>query len=128
MKLLLDTHVFIWWACEPDKLSQKVLGLCEDAENSLILSVASVWEMQIKMQLGKMKLHLPIKELIENQQEANNLEVLQIQFNHVMGIDGLPAIHNDPFDRLLIAQTNTENLTLISKDKKIAEYPVESLW
>ncbi len=61
MKLLLDTHVFIWWANEPGKLSEKVLNICEDTENSLILSIASVWEMQIKMQLCKMKLHLPIQ-------------------------------------------------------------------
>ncbi len=75
-----------------------------------------------------MKLHLRIQDLIESQQDTNNLEMLQIQFNHVMGLEGLPAIHNDPFDRLLIAQANTENLSLVSKDKKITEYPVESLW
>jgi PIN domain nuclease of toxin-antitoxin system len=73
MKLLLDTHIFIWWADQPEKLSKAVLSALEDENNDLLLSVASVWEMQIKIQLGKLKLNLPLRELIKNQQETNNL-------------------------------------------------------
>jgi len=128
MKLLLDTHVFIWWSSEPDKLSQKVLTLCEDVENSLILSVASVWEMQIKLQLGKLKLQLPLQKLIESQQQTNNLQILSIDLEHVLELHNLPPHHNDPFDRLLIAQANTENLHLVSKDGVFSKYEAKLLW
>jgi PIN domain nuclease of toxin-antitoxin system len=72
MKLLLDTHVFIWWDSEPERLSPKVLSFCKDSNNILMLSVASVWEMQIKLQLGKMKPDLPIRDLIQSQQCERN--------------------------------------------------------
>jgi PIN domain nuclease of toxin-antitoxin system len=75
MKLLLDTHIFIWWADQPERLSQAALSALEDEANELLLSVASVWEMQIKIQLGKLKLSLPLKELIKNQQDINALSV-----------------------------------------------------
>jgi PIN domain nuclease of toxin-antitoxin system len=69
MKLLLDTHTFIWWDSQPAKLSQKALALCQEPTNTLLLSVASIWEMQIKLQLGKLKLNLPLAEVIESQQQ-----------------------------------------------------------
>ena len=75
MKLLLDTHIFIWWADQPEKLSPAALSALEDEANELLLSVASVWEMQIKIQLGKLKLSLPLKDLVKNQQEINDLTV-----------------------------------------------------
>lgn len=75
MKLLLDTHIFIWWADQPEKLSQTTLSALQDEANELLLSVASVWEMQIKIQLGKLKLSLPLKDLIKNQQETNGITV-----------------------------------------------------
>jgi PIN domain nuclease of toxin-antitoxin system len=78
MKLLLDTHAFIWWDSEPAKLSPQVLSLCQDRQNTLLLSVASVWEMQIKLQMGKLKLALPLAELIESQQQTNNLQILPV--------------------------------------------------
>ncbi|MCG2684183.1 MAG: type II toxin-antitoxin system VapC family toxin, partial [Planctomycetales bacterium] len=70
MKLLFDTHAFIWWDSEPSRLSSRVLALCQDRTNSLYLSVASVWEMQIKSQLGKLKLNTPLDELVRRQQEV----------------------------------------------------------
>ena len=128
MKLLLDTHTFIWWDSEPDKLSPPALAACQDRANTLLLSVASVWEMQIKIQLGKLKLNLPLSEVIEGQQKANNTEVLPVMLSHVFALQNLPTHHKDPFDRMLIAQTNSENLTLISNDPVIAKYPVNLLW
>lgn len=128
MKLLLDTHAFIWWASEPEKLSPKVLALCEDGGNSLLLSVASVWEMQIKLQLGKLKLNLPLRELIESQQQTNGLHILSINLEHVLALDALPAHHKDPFDRLLIAQANAEDASLVSMDHVFSDYPVKLLW
>lgn len=75
MKLLLDTHIFIWWVDQPEKLSAAAISALEDEANELLLSVASVWEMQIKIQLGKLKLSLPLKELVKNQQETNDLSL-----------------------------------------------------
>jgi len=128
MKLLLDTHVFIWWSSEPNKLSEKVLTLCENIDNNLILSVASIWEMQIKLQLGKLKLKISLQELIESQQQTNNIQILSIDLKHVLELHNLPAHHNDPFDRLLISQANSENIDLVSRDEIFAKYEVKLLW
>src|SRR6185312_8456295 len=81
--------------------------------NELLLSVASVWEMQIKVQLGKLKLSLPLKELLKNQQETNDLTVSPVTLTHVLALDALPFHHKDPFDRLLIAQSIEEKLLLL---------------
>ena len=128
MKLLLDTHVFIWWANEPEKLSPKVLSLCADAENTLIVSVASIWEMQIKTQLGKLKIALPLADLIRSQQQTNNIQILPIELEHVLELQKLPAHHNDPFDRLLIVQAKAEGAFLVSKDKAFKKYKTKLLW
>src|SRR5262245_47082819 len=103
MKLLLDTHAFIWWDSEPAKLPGKTLALCQDQANTVLVSVASVWEMQIKLQLGKLKLNLSLAEMVESQRQTNNIEVLPIFLAHTLALENLPAHHKDPFDRLLIA-------------------------
>ena len=128
MKLLLDTHVFIWWSGEPDKLSEKVLDACENRANRLILSIVSIWEMQIKMQLGKLKLKRSLKDLVENQQNINNLQILPVSPNHIFMLDNLPMHHRDPFDRLLISQAIEENLALVSKDQAFSDYAVKLFW
>ena len=127
MKLLLDTHIFIWWADQPEKLSTAALSALEDEANELLLSVASVWEMQIKIQLGKLKLSLPLKELIRSQQETNELTLLPVALTHVLALDALPLHHKDPFDRLLIAQSTEEDLTLVSADSQFSAYPAKLL-
>ena len=128
MKLLLDTHTFIWWANEPEKLSEKAVAACQDDTNTLLLSVVSVWEMQIKMQLGKLKVSRPIEGLIKTQQQANGLQVLSIELAHVLSLSSLPSYHKDPFDRLLIAQANVEGATLVSVDPTFSSYGVRVLW
>jgi PIN domain nuclease of toxin-antitoxin system len=128
MRLLLDTHAFIWWADEPEKLSPAALSALEDEGNILVLSVASVWEMQIKAGLGKLSLSLPLKELIESQRTANGLQLLPVELAHVLALDSLPPHHKDPFDRLLIAQSVEEGATLVSADSKLSAYQVTLLW
>jgi PIN domain nuclease of toxin-antitoxin system len=128
MKLLLDTHTFIWWDSEPDKLSPPALAACQDRANTLLLSVASVWEMQIKIQLGKLKLNLPLAEVIESQRKTNNIEILPVMLAHVFALQNLPMHHKDPFDRILIAQANVENVSVVSNDPLFAQYPVKVLW
>jgi PIN domain nuclease of toxin-antitoxin system len=128
MKLLLDTHAFIWWDSQSSKLSSQVLSLCQDRANTVLLSVVSVWEMQIKLQLGKLRLNLPLATLIESQQRTNGIEVLPIILDHVLELDNLPAQHKDPFDRLLIAQARVEDAILISNDPIFTDYSVKLLW
>ena len=128
MRLLLDTHVFIWWDSEPAKLSPRVLALCQDRKNTLLLSVVSAWEIQVKIQLGKLKLYMPLSHLIEGQQETNALEVLPITLDHVLALEALPAHHKDPFDRLLLAQSTVEDVVLVSKDPVFTNYPVNVVW
>jgi len=128
MKLLLDSHTFIWWDSEPARLSQQALALGEDRQNVLVLSVASFWEMQIKLQLGKLRLALPLKEIIETQQQTNNIEILPVTLAHVLALENLPDHHKDPFDRLLVAQATVEGVVLVSGDPDIAKYGVQVAW
>ena len=125
MKLLLDTHAFIWWASEPEKLSSAALAACQGESNILLLSAASVWEMQIKIQLGKLKLINALRSLIESQRKTNNLQILPVELSHVLELDALPAHHKDPFDRLLIAQAIVEDATLVSADHVFSKYPAK---
>jgi PIN domain nuclease of toxin-antitoxin system len=127
MKLLLDTHTFIWWDSEPTRLSAQAMALCQDRENVLLLSVASVWEMQIKLQLGKLKLNLPLADVIESQRQVNNIQVLPVALTHVLALDKLPPYHKDPFDRLLIAQASVEEAVLVSGDP-VFKYPAQVIW
>jgi len=128
MKLLLDTHAFIWWDSEPARLSSRALSFCQDPGNTLLLSVASTWEMQIKIQIGKLRLGLPLAELIENQQRINSLEMLNIRLEHVLALDQLPPLHRDPFDRLLVAQASAEGASLVTNDPVMANYPITVIW
>ena len=128
MKLLLDTHTFIWWDSEPSKLSPQALALCQDRTNTILFSAASAWEMQIKSQLGKLKLALPLAQMVESQSQANGIQVLAITLSHVLALENLPTYHKDPFDRLLIAQAKAEDAVLVSGDPVFQKYPVQVLW
>ncbi len=128
MNLILDTHTFIWWADEPEKLSVSALHALENEDNRLLLSLVSLWEMQIKIQLGKMNLRLPLQDLITSQEQANGVEILPITQDHIFALDQLPFHHKDPFDRLLIAQCLIEQGCLVSADPKLAVYSATLLW
>ena len=128
MKLLLDTHTFIWWDSEPTRLSETALALCRDSANELLLSVTSLWEMQIKRQLGKLSLRLPLQDIVAHQQATNGVILLPITEEHIYRLDGLPSSHKDPFDRLLVAQANSEGAVLVSTDPIFGSYPVEVIW
>ncbi len=128
MKILLDTHTFLWWDSDPERLSPRVAELLSDPENSLVLSVASAWEIQIKKQLGKLAFSVPLDEMLESQQQVNGMEVLPIQLTHVLALDALPAYHKDPFDRILIAQAKTEGLVIASADPQFSQYGIDLVW
>ncbi|NCR55994.1 MAG: type II toxin-antitoxin system VapC family toxin [Microcystis aeruginosa L211-07] len=128
MQLLLDTHSFIWWSINSEKLSLTGQDLLFDRNNRLFLSVASVWEMQIKLQLGKLQLNLSLQELIKNQITINNLEILSIDLAHIWTLATLIHYHKDPFDRLLISQSITEIMPILSIDEIFDRYPVQRIW
>ena len=128
MKILLDTHAFIWLDFQPEKLSKKAIEVCQDTSNELYLSMASLWEMQIKAQLGKLKLKIPLEEMLALQQQENDLKVLNFSLAHIYQLQLLPFHHNDPFDRIIIAQSMLENMTLISVDEKLKAYNIAVLW
>ena len=128
MRYLLDTHAFLWWDTNSAKLSSHVFNLMQDKNNTLYLSLVSIWEMQIKSQLGKLKLPDNLETIIDRQQRENRIQLLAIGTQHVFALTGLPNHHKDPFDRLLIAQARVENLSLITRDAKIATYPVTVVW
>lgn len=127
MKLLLDTHAFIWWDSDPAQLSAPALAALRDPANEVWLSVAGVWEMVIKAQLGKLSLRLPLADIV-TQQQANGLQILPVTLAHVLAVEGLPPVHKDPFDRVLIAQANVEGAELVSTDQTVRQYPVRVLW
>lgn len=128
MKLLLDTHVLIWLAINPELLSERVRNLLTDDNNTWILSIVSVWEIQIKVQLGKLNLPTSLSELIASQQQVNNMQILPIELNHIYTLNDLPNHHRDPFDRILIAQAVFEKIPLLSIDEIFDAYPVEKIW
>ncbi|CCI26295.1 type II toxin-antitoxin system VapC family toxin [Microcystis aeruginosa] len=128
MQLLLDTHSFIWWSINSEKLSLTRQDLLFDRNNRLFLIVASVWEMQIKLQLGKLQLNPSLQELIKNQITINNLEILSIDLAHIWTLATLIHYHKDPFDRLLISQSITEIMPILSIDEIFDLYPVQRIW
>lgn len=127
MNLLLDTHVFLWLNQQPEKLSANVLAQCEDSKNTLYLSHVSPWEIQIKSKLGKLNLQSPLQEMIATQQRDNDLKLLPITLQHIYALTDLENYHQDPFDRLLIAQATVESMPLITVDSKITPYPIVTI-
>ncbi len=119
MRLLIDTHVFLWW-CEGDsRLSAAERGCIRDAANEVYLSAASVWEMNIKEGLGR----LVVPERVSAAALRLGFEALPVTFEHAEEISQLPPLHRDPFDRMLVAQARVESLTLVTQDPSIRSYP-----
>ena len=123
MKLLLDTHILLWAAGEPEQLSSKAKALIEDPENQLYFSAASLWEILIKNKLGRADFKVDLAVLRRNLLD-NGYEEITITSAHALAVDTLPPIHKDPFDRMLIAQTAVEGITLMTADSVVAEYQV----
>lgn len=115
-----------------DRLSGKTLRqslpACEDPENDLFLSLASIWEIHIKSQLNRLTLRTPLPEMVARLIDEENLDLLPIDLFHIFGLEELPPIHGDPFDRLLASQARNEGARLVTKDAALREYPVETIW
>ena len=127
MKFLLDTHTFLWFISGDNLLSKRAKDAIESAESHSYLSIASLWEIGIKTRLNKLNIGMPFKDL-KKQIDNNGFEILPVLFSHIEIISELPVHHQDPFDRLLIAQCKTDQLTFITKDEKIKPYNIQTLW
>ena len=127
MKYLVDTHAALWFLSDDDALSQKAKEIIESSQN-VYISAASLWEIAIKYSINKLDIILPnINEFIENCIKST-YTILNVESNHIKKIATLPFIHRDPFDRMLIAQAMVEKMTLITCDKYIPQYSIQTLW
>ncbi len=128
MKLLLDTHIFIWFVIDHPKLNTRAKTLIEDNNSEVLVSVVSLWEIAIKMSLGKLTMGATFDELVPRQLIENDMTLLSIEIPHLYQLVQLPFHHRDPFDRFLIAQSICEGIPLISRDPMFDAYPVQRLW
>lgn len=126
MNYLVDTHVLLWYMENNPKLSKKSVTEIENGDNAILISKASLWEISIKVSTGKLKLKMPILE-VENYLMIKSIHQLDFNFKDLEILSRMPFHHNDPFDRLIISQAITRNITVISDDNKFKLYPVELL-
>jgi len=123
VKLLLDTHVLLWAASHPEKLSRRARRLLSDPENILIFSAVSLWEIAIKQGIGRSDFQVDAR-LLRRGLLDNGYEELAMTSAHAVALDTLPPLHKDPFDRMLVAQARVEGITLMTADAQLAKYPV----
>jgi PIN domain nuclease of toxin-antitoxin system len=128
MKLLLDTHVFLWWNEANPKLSRRARKLLADPANSLFLSVASAWEMTLKVRSGKLGLPAVPSVYVPARLNHYGIETLSVNLEHVLASSALPPYHRDPFDRLLVGQGQVERLAIVTHDAQVRKYAVETIW
>ncbi len=128
MRFLLDTHPFLWLVEDDKRLSKRVRRIYEDPDNEIALSLASMWEMAIKVSLGKLTLATGLHDLLDRAAGDQGLEVLPIKVAHVKQVADLPFHHRDPFDRLIAAQALIEQVALISQDEAFDAYGVRRCW
>jgi PIN domain nuclease of toxin-antitoxin system len=125
---LLDTHAMLWFFWDDPQLSVNAKAAIEDATNRKLVSIASCWEVAIKVGLGKLDLGEPSRTFLPREIAFNNFELLPINLDHATAVEGLPMNHRDPFDRLLVAQATVENLSLVGADYVFDQYGVTRLW
>jgi PIN domain nuclease of toxin-antitoxin system len=124
---LLDTHTFLWFINGDIKLSTVAKKAIENLNTPRFVSIASIWEISIKVKLNKLLLHQPFDD-IEKQLDQNDIQILPIRFEDIQKLNALPFHHKDPFDRIIISQAITQNLTIITKDESFTNYDVKLLW
>jgi len=128
VKYLLDTHVFLWALLEPEKLSSWARAAIENIDNTIVVSAVCGWEIMVKSSLGKLKLSMPPAKFITEGVDGMGLKTLDLRLAHTFLLPKLPDIHRDPFDRMLICQSQSEGIALITQDANISRYSVETFW
>jgi PIN domain nuclease of toxin-antitoxin system len=127
MKLLLDTHVWLWMQVAPERLSPATAALLSDTSNEVLLSAASAWEIAIKYALGRLALPVPPSDYVASRMARSGTAGLPVAHRHALHVANLPPHHRDPFDRLLVAQAQLEGLTLVTADEQLDAYDVSKL-
>jgi PIN domain nuclease of toxin-antitoxin system len=128
MRLLLDTHTFLWFVAGASTLSRTALRRIQDARHDKFLSVASIWEMAIKLRLGKLSLDVSLERLVEEGAIDNGISVVDVLRSHAEGVAHLASHHADPFDRLLVSQALCEDMAIVSADTAFDDYSVKRIW
>jgi PIN domain nuclease of toxin-antitoxin system len=128
VRILLDTHTFLWWNDASPRLSKKALTLLADPANTLLLSVVSAWELILKTQTGKMRLAESPSVYVPTRMAHYAMETLPVTLAHVLASESLPIHHRDPFDRLLIAQATVEGVPIVTADPEFRRYSIKVLW
>ncbi len=128
MRLLLDTHTFIWYVTDNPRLSAHVKLLIEDENNEKLVSIASIWEMAIKHSIGRLNFSLPFIEFVRQQLTVSNIGLLEINLQQIEVVASLPLHHRDPFDRLIIAQSMAQQIPILSVDAIFDAYAIARVW
>jgi PIN domain nuclease of toxin-antitoxin system len=128
VRILLDTHTFLWWNEASRRLSKKALVLLADPANTLLLSVVSAWELVLKAQTGKLRLSESPSVYVPTRMAHYAMEALPVTLAHVLAAESLPFFHRDPFDRLLISQAIIEGIPIVTSDPEFRRYPIKVLW
>lgn len=127
MKILLDTHVWLWWLSEPERLPSRIRQAIEEGSNEILISVASSWEIAIKHALGKLPLPESPESFVPSRLQREGFGTLHIQHRHALAVASLPPHHRDPFDRLLIAQAQAESIPLATMDTAFDAYDLQRI-
>ena len=128
MRFLLDTHSLLWFFSGDTQLSDRTRAIMEDINQTKLISLASVWEMAIKLSKNKLTLAIPLEDYTNQKIQLPDYELLPIRLHHLNLISTLPFLHNDPFDRLLIAQAIADNLPILSCDVSLDAYKIKRIW
>lgn len=128
MRLLVDTHPFLWFAAGDARLSSRARRRIEDPAHDKFLSVASIWEAAVKTSLGKLRLSISLEEVIDEGAVRNGIALLDVRREHAAAVEHLPFHHRDPFDRLLVCQAMVEKMEIVSADASLDAYPVRRVW
>ena len=129
MRVLLDTNAFLWWvSAGADRLGERARWAIEEPDNTIFLSVASAWEIAIKSELGRLSLPAAAERYLPDLLARSGIGALEIQLAHVLRAGGLPPHHRDPFDRLLVAQSQIEDVPIVTAEPAIGRYDVEVIW
>ena len=126
--VLVDTHAFLWFVFDDPRLSDSAASVIESPSRPTLLSVASLWEIALKVNIGKLLLGMPFETFIDEGINRRDVELLAIELPHVTRSARLPLLHRDPFDRLLIAQAQSERLPVLTADERFSGYPIETIW
>ena len=128
MKLLLDTQCWLWMQASPERFSSQARDMLGDPDNVLLLSPVSAWEISSKYSLGRLTLPIAPAEYVPSRMKSSGVDALPLQHSHALQVATLPWHHQDPFDRLLIAQAQVEGLPILSADRQLAAYDVQLHW